>query len=119
MSTIGFGKYKGQPISVLLNDKPYLKWCQEQPWFQEKYSSLCSKPELVSKKTMTKDDKIKKLLDDNKRLQRNIEDNKKEIFRLQSCKDPEINEDSEEEEEDTKDEDAPPPKINGKRSCLL
>jgi hypothetical protein len=32
---VPFGKYKGQPISILLNDTEYLIWCKQQPWFQK------------------------------------------------------------------------------------
>lgn len=38
--TIPFGKYKGQPLSVLQNDKQYLDWVMAQEWFIEKYQSL-------------------------------------------------------------------------------
>jgi uncharacterized protein (DUF3820 family) len=32
---VPFGKYKGQPITVLLNDTKYLEWCKQQEWFQK------------------------------------------------------------------------------------
>lgn len=38
---VSFGKYKGQPLSALINDKSYFKWCQQQSWFQEKFPKLC------------------------------------------------------------------------------
>lgn len=32
---VPFGtKYKGQPITALLNDTSYLEWCKQQPWFK-------------------------------------------------------------------------------------
>lgn len=37
---IPFGKYKGQPIEVLLNDKPYLDWLQQQDWFRNRYGTI-------------------------------------------------------------------------------
>lgn len=30
---VPFGKYKGQPITILLNDIKYLEWCKQQEWF--------------------------------------------------------------------------------------
>ena len=30
---VPFGKYKGQSIINLLNDKKYLEWCKNQEWF--------------------------------------------------------------------------------------
>lgn len=35
LPTVLFGKYKGQPITELLNDTKYLDWCKQQPWFQK------------------------------------------------------------------------------------
>lgn len=32
---IPFGKYRGQPITMLLNDTKYLEWCKQQEWFQK------------------------------------------------------------------------------------
>lgn len=32
---VPFGKYKGQPITTLLNDTKYLEWCKQQAWFQK------------------------------------------------------------------------------------
>lgn len=37
---IPFGKYKGEDITKLFADQQYLKWCQDQPWFKEKYSNI-------------------------------------------------------------------------------
>lgn len=32
---VTFGKYKGQPITSLLNDTKYLEWCKQQEWFKK------------------------------------------------------------------------------------
>jgi uncharacterized protein (DUF3820 family) len=32
---VPFGKYKGQPITTLLNDTKYLEWCKQQEWFKK------------------------------------------------------------------------------------
>ena len=32
---VPFGKYKGQPITSLMNDTKYLEWCKQQEWFQK------------------------------------------------------------------------------------
>ncbi len=32
---VPFGKYKGQPITTLMNDTKYLEWCKQQEWFQK------------------------------------------------------------------------------------
>ncbi|HXP53159.1 MAG TPA: hypothetical protein VN922_24660 [Bacteroidia bacterium] len=37
---VPFGKYKGQPLEVLQNDKPYLEWLQTQDWFKERYQQI-------------------------------------------------------------------------------
>lgn len=34
-----FGKYKGKPIEVLLQDEQYANWLKYQPWFREKFSN--------------------------------------------------------------------------------
>lgn len=31
---VPFGKYKGQPITKLMDDTKYLEWCKQQGWFQ-------------------------------------------------------------------------------------
>lgn len=36
---VPFGKYKGEPITSLLNDTKYLDWCKEQEFFK-KYSTV-------------------------------------------------------------------------------
>jgi len=86
MSTITFGKYKGQPMSVLLNDKPYLKWCQQQSWFQDKYPNLCetSSPSPSPAPVLTESisNKIRRLEEENESLTRQIKHNTAEISRL-------------------------------------
>lgn len=37
---IPFGKYKGQPVNVLMNDRPYLEWLQGQDWFRSRYQNI-------------------------------------------------------------------------------
>lgn len=37
---IPFGKYKGQPVEVLMNDRPYLEWLQSQDWFVSRYQNI-------------------------------------------------------------------------------
>lgn len=37
---IPFGKYKGQPVDVLKNDRPYLEWLQGQEWFTARYQNI-------------------------------------------------------------------------------
>lgn len=37
---LNFGKYKGQPVEVLAQDKQYADWLMAQDWFKERYSSL-------------------------------------------------------------------------------
>jgi uncharacterized protein (DUF3820 family) len=32
---VPFGKYKGRPITDLLNDTKYVEWCKQQEWFQK------------------------------------------------------------------------------------
>ena len=32
---VPFGKYKGHPITSLMNDTKYLEWCKQQEWFQK------------------------------------------------------------------------------------
>jgi len=38
LPVVPFGKYRGQPVTNLLNDTNYLEWCKQQEWFQKKYS---------------------------------------------------------------------------------
>ncbi len=42
LPVVPFGKYRGQPITNLLNDTNYLEWCKQQEWFQKKYSIVYS-----------------------------------------------------------------------------
>ena len=37
---IPFGKYRGQPASVLANDKQYCDWLSGQDWFRERYQTV-------------------------------------------------------------------------------
>jgi hypothetical protein len=37
---IPFGKYKGQPVEVLAQDKQYLDWLMQQDWFNSRYQSI-------------------------------------------------------------------------------
>ena len=34
-----FGKYRGAPVDVVPNDRPYAEWLLRQPWFGERYPS--------------------------------------------------------------------------------
>lgn len=40
MEIIPFGKYKGQPVEVLMSDKQYLEWLVQQDWFKQRYQNL-------------------------------------------------------------------------------
>ena len=35
---VPFGKYKGQPVEVLIADRDYADWLSQQPWFRERYA---------------------------------------------------------------------------------
>jgi hypothetical protein len=35
LPVVTFGKYKGQPVTSLLADVPYLEWCKQQAWFSK------------------------------------------------------------------------------------
>ena len=37
---VPFGKYKGQPVEVLAQDRPYLDWLSGQDWFRERYAGI-------------------------------------------------------------------------------
>lgn len=37
---IQFGKYKGQPLEVLQQDKQYTDWLMGQDWFRDRYSNV-------------------------------------------------------------------------------
>jgi hypothetical protein len=40
MNVVPFGKYKGQPVEVLAQDRPYLEWLAAQDWFRERYAGI-------------------------------------------------------------------------------
>ena len=125
--TISFGKYKGQPLTILLKDKPYLKWCQQQSWFQEKFPELCDisltentqapmnksvsvkpiivKPAVVAESIHVK---IKRLEEENDIMMQKIKHNQEEIQHLRA------NTTDDSDEDDT---DKPPIKRVGK--CML
>jgi len=37
---VPFGKHKGKPLNALLDDREYLDWVLEQPWFRQKYGNI-------------------------------------------------------------------------------
>lgn len=37
---VPFGKYKGQPVEMLAQDRPYLEWLSAQDWFRERYAGI-------------------------------------------------------------------------------
>jgi hypothetical protein len=39
-NVVPFGKYKGQPVEVLAQDRPYLEWLSAQDWFRERYAGI-------------------------------------------------------------------------------
>ena len=39
---VPFGKYKGQPVAVMMGDRQYVDWCMMQSWFGEKYATLAA-----------------------------------------------------------------------------
>lgn len=89
-SIVTFGKYKGQPLSVLINDNSYFIWCQQQPWFQSKYPKLCISKSHTQHQTQQQtqpryesvNDKIKQLTEENRNLTQKIAKNNEEIERL-------------------------------------
>src|SRR5712691_7022893 len=38
--TVPIGKYKGQPIAVLTQDRDYCDWMLQQDWFRQKFPEL-------------------------------------------------------------------------------
>jgi hypothetical protein len=73
---ITFGKYKGQPVTSLLADVPYLEWCKKQHWFSKCtpiYNICMNQPvssnllkleeenELLREKLLHNEEKYKKL----------------------------------------------------------
>lgn len=39
-TVVPFGKYKGQPVELLLADTGYREWAMAQPWFRERYPAI-------------------------------------------------------------------------------
>lgn len=39
---VPFGKYKDQPVAVMMGDQQYVNWCLMQSWFGEKYATLAA-----------------------------------------------------------------------------
>ena len=37
---VPFGKYRGQPVEVLVQDRQYVDWLTAQPWFKEKFGNF-------------------------------------------------------------------------------
>jgi hypothetical protein len=37
---VPFGKYKDKTVDLLLSDKQYMEWLNQQPWFKEKYITI-------------------------------------------------------------------------------
>jgi hypothetical protein len=37
---VPFGKYKGQPVEALAQDRQYVDWLTAQPWFRDRFASL-------------------------------------------------------------------------------
>lgn len=37
---VPFGKYKGQPVEAMAQDRAYCEWLQGQNWFRERYATL-------------------------------------------------------------------------------
>ena len=37
---IPFGKYKGQPVDVVVQDRQYVEWLTAQPWFRERFANI-------------------------------------------------------------------------------
>ena len=38
--TVTFGKYKGEPVEALIDDKSYCDWLMNQSWFEERYPEM-------------------------------------------------------------------------------
>lgn len=41
-SPVPFGKYKDQPVAVMMGDQQYVNWCLMQTWFAEKHQALAA-----------------------------------------------------------------------------
>jgi hypothetical protein len=37
---VPFGKYKGQPVEAMVQDRSYVEWLTAQPWFKEKFTPI-------------------------------------------------------------------------------
>jgi hypothetical protein len=37
---VPFGKYKGQPVEVLIGDVEYCEWLASQPWFRDRFAAI-------------------------------------------------------------------------------
>lgn len=37
---VPFGKYKGQPVEALAQDRQYVDWLTAQPWFKERFGNI-------------------------------------------------------------------------------
>jgi hypothetical protein len=37
---VPFGKYKGQPVEIMAQDRQYVDWLTAQPWFREKFQPV-------------------------------------------------------------------------------
>jgi hypothetical protein len=37
---VPFGKYRGQPVEVLISDRAYSEWLMAQPWFRTRFVAL-------------------------------------------------------------------------------
>lgn len=40
MTIVPFGKYKGQQVEALANDRAYVEWLTAQPWFRDKFTNI-------------------------------------------------------------------------------
>jgi hypothetical protein len=40
VEVVPFGKYRGQPLEALAQDRQYVEWLIAQPWFREKYGNV-------------------------------------------------------------------------------
>jgi uncharacterized protein (DUF3820 family) len=74
---VPFGKYKGQPITTLMNDTKYLEWCKQQEWFQ-KYTivyNICVNQTITTSNQNSKTpehNKLQNMFLDNKLLEKII-----------------------------------------------
>lgn len=40
LEIIPFGKYKGQPVDILAQDRQYCEWLEQQEWFRARYPAI-------------------------------------------------------------------------------